>query len=193
MITKNEKQFGFIHKNNKNIDKIIKNGKLLFEQGFTREKTDATLPINFDDIGKNLKDYKIYGNTVQSKLPSGYTQVDYIESNGNQYIDTGINADSNLSIKMNFSSSYHLQQRHMGAIKNDNGVYTRHHITLNANSAENYFLSYSGQTNTAQNLLSTIDDNKHYINLDIYNKKISADEQTSIDITLQSFDTGLNY
>lgn len=146
-----------------------------------------------DAIDKNAKDYKIYGNTVQSKLPSGYTQVDYIESDGNQYINTGVNADSNLSVKMNFSSNYHIQQRHMGAIKNDNGVYTRHHITINGSSAVNYLISYSGQTNSAQNLLSTIDDNKHYLNLDIYNKKVSVDEETPIDLTLQPFDTELNY
>lgn len=146
-----------------------------------------------DAIKRNLKDYKIYGNTVQSKLPSGYTQVDYIESDGNQYINTGVNADSNLSVKMNFSSNYHIQQRHMGAIKNDNGVYTRHHITINGSSAVNYLISYSGQTNSAQNLLSTIDDNKHYLNLDIYNKKVSVDEETPIDLTLQPFDTELNY
>ncbi|MGN1352218.1 MAG: hypothetical protein ACI4VE_05550 [Clostridia bacterium] len=146
-----------------------------------------------DALNKNAKDYKIYGNTVQKILPDGYTQVDYIESGGNQYINTGVNADSNLSIKMNFSSSYHIQQRHMGAIKNDNGVYIRYHITLNGSGASSYLLSYSGQTNSAQNLLSTIDDNKHYLNLDIYNKKISVDEETPIDLTLQPFDTGLNY
>ena len=146
-----------------------------------------------DALNKNLNDYKIHGNTVQKILPDGYTQVDYIESDGNQYINTGVNADSNLSVKMNFSSNYHIQQRHMGAIKNDNGVYTRHHITINGSSAVNYLISYSGQTNSAQNLLSTIDDNKHYLNLDIYNKKISVDEQTPIDLTLQPFDTGLNY
>lgn len=146
-----------------------------------------------DAITRNLKDYKIYGNTIQKILPDGYTQVDYIKSGGTQYIDTGVNADSNLSIKMNLSSSYHTQQRHMGAIKNDNGVYTRHHITLNASTTTNYIASFTGQTNSAQNLLLTIDDNKHYLNLDIYNKKISADEETPIDLTLQPFDTELNY
>lgn len=146
-----------------------------------------------DAIDKNAKDYKIYGNTVQKKLPDEYTQVDYIKSSGNQYIDTGVNADSNLSIKMNLSSDYHIQQRHMGAIKNDNGVYTRHHITLNDSTTTNYIASFTGRTNSAQNLLSTIDDNKHYLNLDIYNKKVSVDEETPIDLTLQPFDTELNY
>ena len=193
MIMKANKQIGFIYKDNESIDRILKDGEVVFERGFLREKTSTTLPITFGGVGKDLKDYKIYGNTVQSKLPSGYTQVDYIKSSGNQYIDTGVNADSNLSIKMNLSSDYHIQQRHMGAIKNDNGVYTRHHITLNDSTTTNYIASFTGRTNSAQNLLSTIDDNKHYLNLDIYNKKVSVDEETPIDLTLQPFDTELNY
>lgn len=193
MIIKANKQIGFIYKNDESIDRILKDGEVVFERGFLREKISTTLPITFGGVGKDLKDYKIYGNTVQKKLPDEYTQVDYIKSRGNQYIDTGVNADSNLSIKMNLSSDYHIQQRHMGAIKNDNGVYTRHHITLNDSTTTNYIASFTGRTNSAQNLLSTIDDNKHYLNLDIYNKKVSVDEETPIDLTLQPFDTELNY
>lgn len=65
MIMKNGKQIGFIYKNGKKIDKIIRHGKVYFEQGFTREKTSTTLPISFDGIGKDLKDYKVYGNSYQ--------------------------------------------------------------------------------------------------------------------------------
>lgn len=38
---------------------------LVFEKGFTREKSGA-LPLQLDGIGKPLKDYTIYGNTYQS-------------------------------------------------------------------------------------------------------------------------------
>jgi len=65
MIMKNGKQIGFIYKNGKKIDKIIRHGKVYFEQGFTREKTSTTLPISFDGIGKDLKDYKVYGKSYQ--------------------------------------------------------------------------------------------------------------------------------
>lgn len=37
-----------------------------------------------------LLDYRIYGNTKQSELPDGYTQLEYIEADGTQYIDTGL-------------------------------------------------------------------------------------------------------
>lgn len=36
-----------------------------------------------------LKDYKMYGNTVQG-LPEEYTQLEYIATTGTQYIDTGV-------------------------------------------------------------------------------------------------------
>lgn len=53
-----------------------------------------------DALNKDLKDYRVYGNTVQSKLPSGYTQVDYIESSGTQYIDTGWYPDYSKKIEI---------------------------------------------------------------------------------------------
>lgn len=54
--------------------------------------TDATdIPI---------KDFKIDGKSEQvtNILPTGYTQVDYIESTGTQYIDTGIVNSANIRI-----------------------------------------------------------------------------------------------
>ena len=78
MIMKNGKQIGFIYKNGKKIDKIIRHGKVYFEQGFVREKTDTTLPINFNGIGKDLKDYKIYGNTIQNGEPTPDASVEMI-------------------------------------------------------------------------------------------------------------------
>ena len=50
-----------------------------------------TLPARF--ISKKvqeLKNYTVYGNSKQGDLPEGYTQLEYIESTGTQYIDTKI-------------------------------------------------------------------------------------------------------
>lgn len=157
--------------------------------------TQSGAGFTIEDVQNGLvDDFKMIGNDLyQNQLPSEYTAVEYLQSNGNQYIDTGINADSNLSLKFDFSTNNHTLQRHMGAIKNEDGVYTRHHITLNATASTSYIGSYSGMTNVMQTLISTVDDNKHYLNLDIYNKKISADNQTPIELTFNSFDTNLNY
>lgn len=100
MIMKANKQIRFIYKDNESIDRILKDGEVVFERGFLREKTSTTLPINFGGVGKDLKDYRVYGNTVQSKLPSGYTQVDYIESSGTQYIDTNYTPAQNDNLEL---------------------------------------------------------------------------------------------
>lgn len=83
MIMKANKQIGFIYKNNESIDKILKDGDVVFEKGFLREKTSTTLPINFGGIGKNLKDYKVYGNTYQNSTSGkNFTYIEPRTSNG---------------------------------------------------------------------------------------------------------------
>ena len=78
MIIKANKQIGFIYKDNESIDKILKDGDVVFERGFLREKTSTTLPITFGGVGKNLKDYRVYGNTVQNGTPTPDTPIDMV-------------------------------------------------------------------------------------------------------------------
>ncbi len=40
-----------------------------------------------------------FADAFSANLPSGYTELEYIESSGTQYIDTGINATGNLDIQ----------------------------------------------------------------------------------------------
>lgn len=51
---------------------------------------------------KRFKKFEVGGNTEQNKiiLPEEYQQVEYIESTGAQYIDTGINATQNTKIEV---------------------------------------------------------------------------------------------
>lgn len=78
MIIKANKQIGFIYKNNESIDKILKDGDVVFEKGFLREKTSTTLPITFGGVGKDLKDYRVYGNTVQNGTPTPDAPIDVV-------------------------------------------------------------------------------------------------------------------
>ena len=111
MIKKNNKTVGFIYKNNQNIDKVYKGTDLVFEQGYTREQTGVPpITTTYQAIGKNLKDYKIYGNSIQGKLPDTYQQVEYIESTGTQYIDTGITPDTTLEFDTTFNTSNNFSQ-----------------------------------------------------------------------------------
>lgn len=52
------------------IKKILnKEGKILFEKGFTRE-VESVLPLTLNSIDKPLKNYTIYGNTIQNGTPT---------------------------------------------------------------------------------------------------------------------------
>lgn len=51
-------------------------------------------------LANSLNYLKLFGNTEQRNLPSEYTQIEYIETTGTQYIDTGIILPSTFHIKM---------------------------------------------------------------------------------------------
>lgn len=52
-------------------------------------------PLSLPDaIANSLSYVKAFGGTEQRNLPAGYTELQYIESTGTQYIDTGIVFDS---------------------------------------------------------------------------------------------------
>ena len=103
-------------------------------QNPTSTKQGTSIDIT-DALDSPLIDFKMYGDTQQATaiLPSTYQQVEYIESSGTQYIDTGVNADTNISIridaKFNDNSSYTYQNA-MGAINIQNGN-KRFHINPN--------------------------------------------------------------
>ena len=51
-----------------------------------------------DAVEEPLIDMKIYGNSKQSTLPSEYQQVEYIQTTGTQYIDSGVPLKCGLKI-----------------------------------------------------------------------------------------------
>ena len=58
---------------------------------YGKEKNTTTGDISFDsDIYTSLKKQKILVLNKNRKVPEEYRQVEYIQSNGNQYIDTGV-------------------------------------------------------------------------------------------------------
>lgn len=58
-------------------------------------------PLTLTNIKADGLNYlKLFGGTKQRNLPSEYTQVEYLESSGTQYIDTGVTLKSNSKIKL---------------------------------------------------------------------------------------------
>lgn len=66
-------------------------------------RTASGNPVKLE-AAKRLRQLTIYGNAVQSNLPSGYTEVGYIESSGTQYIDTGVCPTNNTKVEVVFSA-----------------------------------------------------------------------------------------
>lgn len=168
MIMKANKQIGFIYKNEESINKILKDGDVVFEKGFLRERTSTTLPITFDGIGKNLKDYKIYGNTKQEILPSGYTQVDYIESTGTQYIDTNYYGNLNTEIKAKAITTISTNRQLFGDIT-DNSKGISCNISISSNQTSRFgskSVSLNFQNYISLNTIFDITENKNgiYVN-----------------------------
>ena len=169
MIKKNNKTVGFIYKNNQNIDKIYKNNQLIFEQGFVREDSgNVPLSTTYQAIGKNLKDYKIYGNSVQGKLPDIYQQVEYIGNTGTQYIDTEFTPDytKNIEIKIVFEptvsdSRYCLLSNFAVA---DN-------LSLEVKENKGRVSSSIGNSDSTIGTVSTSTKNTYLFNYDVINKK----------------------
>lgn len=64
----------------------------------------GTSPISLPDaIANSLAYLKAFGGTEQRNLPAEYTQLEYIESTGTQYIDTGVVPKTTLSIKIKYN------------------------------------------------------------------------------------------
>ena len=86
-----------------NILKAIKKGAKFFAFDIGRIIKNLTVggipPITFENsIGKPLVNYKIYGNSKQAILPDDYQQVEYVETTGANYFDTGVPLKSGLKM-----------------------------------------------------------------------------------------------
>lgn len=126
-------------------------------------------------------------------IPNEYQRVEYIESTGTQYIDTGVNADYKLSLKMKMLVCSNAQ-KHMGAIYKEDNKYTRHHFQTTPNNNVGYVAYYVGENNTKYEIKTTSEMLiPHLYNLDVFNKKLQLDSNTPIPITRTNFDTDLNY
>ena len=88
-----------IFKGSKKIDKIIK-GTLVVYEAFKKLIASGVPPITLEKCkNANLIDYKVYGNSEKKQvLPNEYQQVEYIETTGTQYIDSGVPLKSGLKI-----------------------------------------------------------------------------------------------
>ena len=103
MIKKNNQTIDKIYKGTTEIAKIYKGSTLVYENYRDIIATDNDI-INITKAKANSLNYlKAFGKCEQIRLPVGYTQVEYLESTGTQWIDTGLKMYNNSEIDLCFS------------------------------------------------------------------------------------------
>lgn len=69
--------------------------------GKTKKVTDTSKPIS-NMLG--IANYKIEGNSIQGKLPEAYQELEYIQNNGEQFIDTGVIPNNSTGIDVTYKA-----------------------------------------------------------------------------------------
>lgn len=93
---------GAAYKGSASLSRIYKGVYLVFE-AFKTLIAEGVPPITLLNCAAEIMlGYRIYGDSRQGKLPAGYTQLEYIQSTGTQYIDTGLTATDNTGIKIKY-------------------------------------------------------------------------------------------
>lgn len=101
MIKKNNQTIDKIYKGTTEIAKIYKGSTLVYENYRDIIATGNDI-INITKAKANSLNYlKAFGKCEQIGLPVGYTQVEYLESTGTQYINTGVNLSNNSNVEIN--------------------------------------------------------------------------------------------
>ena len=147
-----------------------------------------------DALNKHLKDYKIYGNTKQQLLPDVYTQVDFIESSGTQYIDTGLKSTPNTKFDFEFTSSKEVGADYEQILGSQFGA-TKDRIYILIGGSNNIQLQFPHDSNnhlymnnngtftsssSSTSLLLIEQNKKNRIIFDIPNRSLTVNEYTSV-------------
>ncbi len=95
------------NKNQNNDNAVIHNDSIVYDQSIAEEKylkeriSDATAIYYKSSVnGEYGDDRYLFEETI---LPKAYTELDYIQSTGSQYIDTGIQYSDTLEFDLKFS------------------------------------------------------------------------------------------
>lgn len=141
-------------------------------------QTDVTETIVVNNSCEGIGMVNIHGGQKQEiiELPSTYQRVEYLESTGTQYINTGyyINPKTKIECEFQFTDSTKKQQRVFGVADSANNrldCYVKDSLQLGWNWTEQ-----DNQTNLNVNTNHTIDTNKHKIVIDGMNKTVKLDD-----------------
>ena len=166
-------------------DDVVDELNYLYDDLPKVEGEGTNLALNNTRKGKISNVLRGNLNQKTSILPSEYTQVDYIESSGTQYIDTGVNADINLDINVSLANVNGIT---FGAIYNNNGSYIRYHTSIN-NDKYTFFILQNETVST----ISTDINVKHNFYIQTSNRTVIVDNTPYTLPANTGTDTNLNF
>ena len=121
-----------------------------------------------------------FAPTHAATLPAGYTELEYLESTGTQYIDTGVNIGENIQTKVKFGKTTNSFSR-FGFVIGGGGHYQG---LVTRTSTNSYYSSmYSSSQNT---IVMSIPDNVFEITFNTQGHKVILNNTASYDLVLLS-------
>ena len=118
----------------------VSNGKSAVASAITDKGVSTSATASFDTMANNIRSI---GILVPASLPSGYTPCNYIQTDGNAWINTGIDLSSytqyliEIYATSSFPSSTHVNQKPFLAATNSNSnnaiyIFHKQHISIQA-------------------------------------------------------------
>ncbi|MBO4683113.1 MAG: hypothetical protein J5611_00840 [Alphaproteobacteria bacterium] len=129
--------------------------------------------------------YEVRGATQMQTLPAGYTQLEYIESTGTQYIDTGINVSATTGNNIRIESDGNFGTAENGwAVDGSGHPYLQLYIGLDPNR----YIAFGNNWGDVKTTFRETDvSGRHLYKVDYINGVVSRD-----DIILTNFTTKLD-
>ena len=160
MIKKNNQTIGTIYKGDTWIGKIYK-GTVLVYEAWKKLIKQGLPPLTLNKCKENkLLNYKIYGNQDPEAiiLPDEYVRLDYIESTGTQYINTGFKPNpktTRVETTFQVTDNTKINQRLFGARKSYSDGETICNIFWNSQKMGNAFrVDWVGNASTVSSKFS---------------------------------------
>lgn len=146
-----------------------------------------------NSVGKEVKKIQDSdGNIIWYKVPDEYRKVEYLESSGTQYFDSGIEAKYSVGIYTKFQCLSIVNAAICGAINRGetSGYYNRHHLSPAGNIGYWYAKNSSINSSTIKDTVNDTAINTFYLNpaTGVYKVNNSTSHFTALQGT-----TGSNY
>lgn len=120
-----------------------------------------------NNVQKNVKKIAdASGNILWYKVPSGYRKVEYLESSGTQYIDSGVEAKYSVGIHTKFQCLSVVNAALCGTINNiTTGYNSRHHLSPHNGQVGYWYVKNSNiNTSTIRDSIDITAINTFYFN-----------------------------